>query len=373
MKYLFLLGGLLLSLLSSLAQEETSLPTDPFTPTSTSSATFTPTLTATVSPTPTATPTPVIIVITAPPRLITVEPLVLTAPPLVITAPPVFLNATPSQPKATAAPPPTQLTPFYGWQRYQSIHFIAVVGEWAIQSDRSASARQFRESDDSGSIARYPFIGDGVRLRYRLHPRGCRFDIVLDTQVLATLDSFSPTVEWVLSESFFLSSGYHVLDIRAHNAQSGSCSVAFDSVDVFSSPPLPIPPTPVANPANALIPLATPDNPTPTPTLTLIPAGIVTLTVQLHYDGNANQTADLREGVQGVSVRVVNATTGQLLNSGITDSTGTVRFQLVTRDSVVASIPFLAETFSLRVREGEQVTQTWSLLLPAVNLPAVIP
>jgi transcriptional regulator with XRE-family HTH domain len=38
------------------------------------------------------------------------------------------------RPRSSPQPLPTQLTPFYGWRRYQSIHLIAVVGQWGIQN-----------------------------------------------------------------------------------------------------------------------------------------------------------------------------------------------------------------------------------------------
>jgi hypothetical protein len=381
--------GLLLCVRTTLAQDTaTATPTETWTPTAswTPTSTWTPTATWTPTPTWTATWTPVVqTVVTQPALVVTAPPVVITSPPIVLTAVP----AAPSVPLAPAvtsapviplAPAPTLMTPFYGWQRYQSIYFIQVIGAWSIQNDTSASARQFRMSSSARAIARYPFTGDGVRVAYQASPQGCLFDVVVDTRVVATLDSHADITEWRLAGPYFLSSGYHVLDIRSQAQESGVCAVAFDYIDVFSNPPLPAIALTGAAPSLTDVPrqdvvqvVLVSQPPTPVSSPTTRPASVVSLMVQVAYDANANTKSDLGEGVQGLSIRVMNAVTGELLHSGFTDERGVVRFQVVSSEERLVTIPLLARTFSIRPTLGRTAAQTWDVLLPPANQPAVIP
>jgi len=314
-----------------------------WTPTATwtSTATWTPTATWTATPTWTATWTPIVqtVVVTVPPIIImpTLPPILPTQP-----APTVVMPTNPPLP--TAQPAPTQLTPFYGWQRYQSIHFIAVVGEWPIRGDVRASAGQFGISTEVGATARYPFTGDGLRLRYRAHPQGCDFVLVVDGVQLATLSSRAEVDEWRLTEPYFLSRGYHVFDLRSLSTRDDSCSLAFDFVEVFLNPPMPesseplslagLPPTSVPQDVKRVVVLGAP--PTSAPTLTPLPPSVLELTLEIAYDANANQRIDLGEGVRGVSVRVVNALSRELLASGQTDERGIATFQLLSESDCIS-------------------------------------
>ena len=378
--------GLLLCIRTTLAQDtETFTPTATWTPTAswTPTSTWTPTATWTATPTWTATWTPVVqtVVVTQPALIVTQPPIVITSPPLVLTAVPVA-PVVPIAPPATFLPAlaPTLMTPFYGWKRYQSIYFIQVIGTWSIQNDTSASARQFRLSSSARAIARYPFTGDGVRVAYQVSPQGCLFDVVVDTQVVATLDSQAEITEWRLAGPYFLSGGYHVLDIRSQAQESGVCAVAFDYIDVFSNPPLPAIALTGAAPSLTDVPrqdvaqvVLVSQPPTPVPSPTTRTASVVSLTVQVAYDANTNTKSDLGEGVQGLSIRVMNAVTGELLHSGFTDDRGVVRFQVVSSDELLVTIPLLARTFSIRPTLGRTAAQTWDVLLPPANQPAVIP
>ena len=363
----------------------TEILTETWTPTATWTATgtWTPTATWTATPTWTATWTPIVqtVVVTQP----ALPPVIITQPPVILTAPPpppvpTVVPVSTIAPLPTNVPAPTQLTPFYGWQRYQSIHFIAVVGVWAIQNDQSASARQYRSSSSSQAIARYPFTGDGVRLVYRAHPQGCLFDVLIDNSLIASINSYASEASWRTAGPFFLNSGYHVFDIRSQAQESGVCSVDFDYIDVFLGPPMPesaqtesvsLPTEMPAQDVARVVLISAP--PTALPSPTAMPPSLISLSVQVSYDANASDTADLGEGVRGVSVRVVNATTGELLQSGLTDERGALRFQIISYDEVAASIPLLARTLNLRPAQGHTLEQTWTILLPAANHPAVIP
>jgi hypothetical protein len=377
-----LVAGLMVSADGLQAQEETATATATAThsetPTTTATATSTATATATLTPTWTAVIQTV--VITAPPLVIMPPPVVITAVPLIVTALPPAAPVATSAPLPTSAPPPTQLTPFYGWTRYQSIHFVAVIGTWGIADDPTASARQYRTSSSAGAIARYPFTGDGVRLAYREHPQGCAFELWLDNVQVAVLNSYSASVAWATAGPFFLDSGYHVLDIRSQAQVSGVCALSFDYVDVFTGPPLPpsaqnaLVNAPRDLPAQEVAQIALLSAPaTALPSPTPVPASVVTLSVQVAYDSNANGSADLGEGVRAVSVRVVSATTGDLLASGTTDERGTVRLQVLTQEDIVLHVPLLARSLRVRPVRGRRSEQVWAILLPPANQPAVIP
>jgi hypothetical protein len=405
---------LLMLVLSLQAQDITPTPTMTLTPTATITPTSTPTpsttptptltytatSTSTLLPTPlpsssatsSATATPNMIVVTAPPVVVTL-PVIITATPLVITsppatAPPAPANNTSSGNTTTRAQPvvaPTQRTPFYGWRRYESIHLIEVVGRWRIRQHPSASSQQYRQSEAYGATVRYPFQGDGIRVAYLMQEGGCRFDVILDGVVQETIDSHSDASElyWQIAGAYFLAGGYHVLDIRAHNDRP--CVTAIDYMDIFTNAPMPVVPTTIVGNQNAngvtdtgnerditqITLLSEPATSTAQPTA--VPMGRVQLQVQIAIDKNANGEADLDEGVQAVSVRLVDADSGALIASAFTDQRGRVTFDVSANSDVVAHVPLLAETFRLRVRAGDVVEERWSLLLAGANQPAVMP
>ena len=374
------------------------------TATVTASPTATPSPTATLTPTSTATASPA--VLTVPPSMtptvtaswtpvvVTVPPVVMTSPPQVIVltqpppptaVPPTVVPPTrvpPTAPPVQAGgsgPPPTQQTPFYGWDRFQSINLIGVTGTWAIQTDYTASANQFRRSSHAGAIARFPFTGDGLRLRYGRHELACAFDVIIDDELVETINAYQDEKGWGTAGPYFLEPGYHVLDIRSRADTSNVCGVDIDYLEVFTGPPAPAgsaaaddaptvaPPQDVAR----VVLLSAP--PTNAPTATPLPSSVITLSVTVSYDANASGTADIDEGVAGISVRAVSAVTGDLLASGFTDARGGLRLQVVTRDPAVAHIPLLGESLPLRPDPGATTTETWAVLLPPANHPAVIP
>jgi len=341
--------------------------------------TWTPTATWTPTPTWTATWTPVVqtVIVTQPPQIIEV-PRMVTVPPQVI-APAIRPLPQVERPRSSPQPLPTQLTPFYGWRRYQSIHLIAVVGQWGIQSDARASARQYRQSTNAFAIARYPFEGEGLRLAYKLQEQGCTFDLYLDDTWLITISTQGED-EWRMTPPFFFEGGYHVLDVRSQAQTSGDCAVAVDFLEVFNGPPIPrvqatsapvLPSPQVAQDVARIVLVSAP--PTLAPTATPLPPSVISLRVQVAYDANANDTPDLTEGVQGVSVRVVNARTGNVLQSGITDERGQLRLQLLTEDEIIAHMPFLDQQLTLRPTRGQVLQHDWRVLIPPANQPAVVP
>jgi hypothetical protein len=327
------------------------------------------------------------IVLTSPPQVIEVERQVivqpLPPPTATITDTPVPTVVRPVT-SGGSGPPPTQQTPFYGWERYQSIHLIGVTGTWAIQTDYTASANQFRRSVQAGAIARFPFTGDGIRLRYGVHEQACAFDLYIDDVLIETLNGYAPEGNWRVAGPYFVNPGYHVLDVRSRADLSNVCGVDIDYMEVFIGPPSASPaesispgvaarvqPTVIQQDVSRIQLISAPA--TPIPTATGMPASVVTLSVSVAYDENANGTVDLDEGVSGVSVRVVSESSGELLEGGFTDERGTARLQIVTHEPVVAHVPLLNETLVIRPGTGGTLTQPWVILLDPVNQPAVIP
>ena len=392
---------LLVGVVSGVHAQDTPTPTVE-TPTETATATPSPTLTFT--PTPTASPsattvvetatatatttwTPVVatVVVTSPPLIITAPPVIVvaTSPPLVptvgVTAPPILPTVAPIERPARASASGSA-TPFYGWTRFQSIHLIGVMGTWSIQPDPTASARQFRRSSSAHALARFPFQGDGVQLVYGQHALGCAFEVGIDGQVVDIRHAYSETHAWTLAGPYFTTNGYHVLDVRSLSDVAQGCALDIDYLEVFTSPPTPESwgGTPEAGsrstsaqPVSRVRLVSAP--PTALPRPTVLPSGVVTLAVQVAYDANASQSVDLDEGIRGVSVRVVSEATGEHLASGLTDERGVLRVQVVTREAVVAHLPLLGETLTIRPSVGTATTQTWTVLLPPANHPAVIP
>jgi hypothetical protein len=253
---------------------------------------------------------------------------------------------------------------------------------WAIQTDYTASANQFRRSSTANAVARFPFTGEGLRLRYGRHELACAFDIEIDGELVETLNGYAAEKDWSIAGPYFLPGGYHVLDIRSRADVSNVCGVDIDYVEVFTGPPAPSAPDGSNSGGNA--PTSVPQQdvagvvllsapPTVMPTRTPMPSGVVTLAITVAYDANASGGADIDEGVRGVSVRVVSESSGDLLASGFTDERGTLRLQVVTREAVIVHIPLLGETLTVRPAVGSTTNQPWVVLLPPANHPAVIP
>ena len=85
---------------------------------------------------------------------------------------------------------------------------------------------------------------------------------------------------------------------------------------------------------------------------------------------NANGQIEPNEGVRGLSLRVVDARTNDLLASAFTDPSGFTQIQALADGDVIVIIPLLGET--LRVRRSSPTT-TWTLRIDPANVPGLIP
>ena len=384
-------------------QEPTVLPTDTPSPT----ATLTPTASPTVSPTapaaltetPTASATATETATVTPPSP-TWTPLVQTVvvPATIVIPATIIVPATVIVP-ATSLPPtplplpsaiPIQPTPFmtatraYGWSRHESIELIQVIGSWALTRHRAASDGAYHESASAGATLRFPFTGDGVRLIYRAHPQGGRLAVLLDGVAQGVYDTHADEESFYFAGPFFFTSGYHVVDVVALVDRSGVTSISIDALDVFYGPPMPTRPAPTDIPiAESTAQAETRRDvinidlisapPTPQPTPTAIPQALVSVEVVIAYDLNRNDSADANEGVQGMSVRLLDAATNQPLAAGLTDTSGFVTLQALTTNAVTVVVPYLGETFNVRSARGRAQTARWTLLLEAGTQPGLIP
>jgi len=111
------------------------------------------------------------------------------------------------------------------------------------------------------------------------------------------------------------------------------------------------------------------DGPQREPTPTSLPVVPQTIDILVGYDRNDNGEVDPNEGVEGLSVRVVDVTSNRELSHGFTDSSGTLRFTLAAGSSFRVVIPFLGASEDFRPGSPVQ----WTLLIPASSVPGLIP
>lgn len=272
----------------------------------------------------------------------------------------------------------------YGWSRHESIELIQVIGSWVLTRHRAASDGAYHESASAGATLRFPFTGDGVRLIYRAHPQGGRFALLLDGVAQGVYDTRAEDEGFYYAGPFFFTSGYHVIDVVALAERSGVTSINIDALDVFYGPPMPTRPAPTDAPLSESTSQAETRRdairvdlisapPTPQPTPTAIPQALVSVEVVIAYDLNRNDSADANEGVQGMSVRLLDAATNQPLAAGLTDASGFVTLQALTTHAVTVVVPYLGETFNVRPARGRAQTARWTLLLEAGTQPGLIP
>ncbi|MEQ8671754.1 MAG: hypothetical protein RLP44_01605 [Aggregatilineales bacterium] len=362
---------------------ETATPTATETPTLTPTLTQTSTLTETITSTPTLTTlpptsTPLIETVVVPATVVVTVPVTVNAPMPIQIPPPT--NA-PVQVIPTSAATPTRS---FGWERHESVELIQMVGAWQLRRDNHASNGAFHETTSAHASLRFPFTGDGLRLISQYHPQGGRFVLMLDDELLGVFDTFAEEETFFFAGPFFFDPGYHVLDVITLMEASGQDNVVVDAVDVFFGPAMP---TPIAsstpsdirdedNP-NQLQPVASinliSQAPTPQLTPTSIPETLVVVEIIVAYDLNRNGTAESNEGVQGMSVRMLDGSTNDLLVSGLTDERGYVRLQALTANTTTVVVPFLGETFNVRPGRGRNQSTRWTLLLDAANQPGLIP
>jgi uncharacterized repeat protein (TIGR01451 family) len=270
----------------------------------------------------------------------------------------------------------------YGWTRYESADLIQVTGSWFLRSMNNASKRGYHESRDSGATLRYPFEGDGFRIGYRSEVNGARFQILLDGDFVdyyvtdfEDIESATEMRQSFVTQPYWVTSGYHVVDIQCLADGDGAHGCNIDFIEIFRGPPMPERTDSSDQATDEVIvediELITAP-PTIAPPPTPEPNSIITVDVLVSVDVNNNNRVDANEGVEDITVRAVDVLNNTLLASAVTDSSGAVRIRVVAQNDVVLLIPVLGETFYVR-RRGTQISETWNLALTPANIPGLIP
>ncbi len=338
-----------LMVLPSLTPSPTSTPS--LTPSTTPTITQTPTLTPTPE-TPTATLATRVIEITAYMPGVYVPPSLTPIPPgvRIIPAPP---NPFEPLPDATLSAPP-----FAGWFSFESDHpLVSYFPAWERRLADGASRGQYHRTEAPNARTQFPFEGEGLRLRYVAAPNMGVFEVFVDSVRVAVIDGYAEMLTYPGTDVYFVGSGSHTLELRPNgekNPRSEGFTVGLDAVQVYRAdahtlilpPAPPVTPSPTPRDAARIELLSAP--PLPAPTNTPIPPQNISASLVIAYDENGNGTVDPAEGVQGISVRLVNATTNQVIGSGFTDARGYVKLETVTLSPIRLVVPYFGESWDVR-------------------------
>jgi hypothetical protein len=140
-------------------------------------------------------------------------------------------------------------------------------------------------------------------------------------------------------------------NLEASYTYSYECFLGGLSTDTptpTNTPSGPVPPTrtpiPTDTPTPTVTPTPTPPfiqiQPLPTATPVGLPLTRIPISLQVYYDANGNNKQDPGEGVSGVSARVFDLVTGNLLAQGFTDDTGRVTFTVSAPGAVHLVVPY---------------------------------
>ena len=325
--------------------------------------TATPTLTPTTSPTQTPSPSP------------TITP-TLAVRVLEVTAVMPGMTGLVADPLAT----PDAL-PLDEWVRFESDHpsLDYMSGEWVDMWSWSAGQNEYRYSVDADAAVHLDFEGEGVRVCYVAFWNGGIWEIVVDGQMIGSVDSYHPEAHFTCTDTLPVETGAHTLLVRntgEHNPASSDTMLALDAVLTYREDPSAVvaaedmpTPSPEPQPARKIELIQGP--PAIQPTATTAPPELVDVAVLVAYDENANGSVDPAEGVRGIPVRLVDIETNRALAQAFTDETGYAHIQLQTNAQVSLVIPYFSESWDVSRRWGS--SSTYTLLLPAGNQPGLIP
>ncbi len=168
---------------------------------------------------------------------------------------------------------------------------------------------------------------------------------------------------------------------QAATGYSYGCFIVNQSTPTIAPTPTEIPGMPTRTP---VLPTPT-DTLTPSPTLTptppfvavkplptATPPGLPTTPIPVsllaYYDANSNNKYDPGEGIVGISARVIDLTTGDLLAQGLTDETGRVSFTVSAPGAVQLAVPYLNYS-TIILPSGGAAT----IRVSARELPGAIP
>jgi hypothetical protein len=291
----------------------------------------------------------------------------------------------PTEPLPNATLLPFPYTDFTDWVAFESDHpaMRYIEGNWIPIGSLQASQGQYHFTEDTNAKVSFTFNGEAVRVRYVGFSNGGVWNVLLDGMIVDVIDSYAPVGTFTGTRVFTVGAGEHVLELQNTanaNAVSSGHMLAFDAVQVYRPDALtlivPGGVLPTASPTATLIPahqttlLAAPAS--PQPTATDIPIQTVSASLVIGYDENANGVLDVSEGVRGISVRLVEIGTNNVLAHTFTDEQGFAQLQASTNSPVLLTVPYFGESWSVQPRSSG-AAQTFTLLLSPGNQPGLIP
>ncbi len=343
---------------------------------STSTSTDTPSTAApTTAPSPTSTLAQRLLIVSASMLAVSAVPTTISLPAdmVVLPAPP-----NPIEPLVDAT---DSAPPFLGWFSFESdyptIHYDP---DWLERFTPDASRGEYHRTDSPSGTATFAFEGEGLRVRYVAATNMGIFEISVDGKLLDTIDAYSDQLAYPGTQVYFVGSGDHLLQIQAtgrKDDRSTGTVVGLDAIQIYRSngnttiiPPSAISSTPIATPQTVAQIQLVAAPATVQPTATPVSPRVITASVVIGYDENGNHAVDPAEGVNGISVRVVNTTNNQVVASGFTDATGYVDFQLVIDSPLQVVVPYFGKTWAIQTGNA---APTFTLLLNPGNQPGLIP
>ncbi|MEO8391403.1 MAG: hypothetical protein ABI700_00285 [Chloroflexota bacterium] len=271
--------------------------------------------------------------------------------------------------------------PFIGWFSFESDYpTVQYAQDWLERFTTAASRGEYHRTDSPSGRAIFAFEGEGLRIRYVAATNMGLFQIVVDGKLLDTIDAYAEDLKFPGTKVYFVGSGSHLLQVQAtgrKNALSAGTVVGLDAIQVYRSggstkivppPEFTISPTPTPQQVTDIQLVGAPA--TIKPTATPISPRVITASVVIAYDENGNHAVDPAEGVDGISVRVVNTTTNQVIASGFTDENGYVEFQVLMDTPVQIVVPYFGKTWAI---QSGTTSPAFTLLLNPGNQPGLIP
>ncbi|MEL6528071.1 MAG: hypothetical protein AAFQ07_20400, partial [Chloroflexota bacterium] len=261
---------------------------------------------------------------------------------------------------------------------YPTVQYNPV--RWTARQNIAASEGQYHRYEGAGTVS-FPFEGEGLRVRYVAARNMGIFEVVVDGQVIDTVDAYHPDLIFTSTRVYFVGSGSHTLTIRAtgrRHPQSEAITVGLDAIQVFRADAntLIIPPpaetnTPVATPRPAqsieLISAPATTMPTSTP---LAPAEM-SVSVVIAYDENGNREVDPAEGVSGIPVRAVAVDSNQVIAQSMTDMHGYAQLLVIADSDLRIVAPYFGEVWDVPL--STRTSNQFTLLLEPGNQPGIIP
>ncbi len=271
-----------------------------------------------------------------------------------------------------------------GWIRYETNDpaFEYTIGRWYRFKAARASGGSYMYSADPNAVAVLPFEGAGLRVRYVVYTLYGIFEIRLDGQVVAVVDSYRPRAEVLTTDVFGLVQGKHTLEVvntGRKNPASGGYVIALDAVEIYRG----LPPTSTPSPSPTSTATFTPSPalvkdiklvsgpPTLKPTNTPPAPVVVAASLVIAYDENGNNAVDPAEGVRGISVLLVKTGTNEVVASGFTNSEGFIRLEALSDMPVRLVVPYFGKFWD--ISSGGGAEPRFTLILPPGNQPGLIP